>query len=97
MPVTLTQAFQVFDSVMPPQPDWFTIDLSVPGGTRVGVPVDCGVPVVLRTSDGRAKLVCLVCGLEIAEIAGQWMIVEWGKRGIRMPGAPRHPAPGVPS
>jgi hypothetical protein len=90
--MTLTEAFQLFDRVTPPEKDWFTIE-----GEHVGVPVDCGVSVVLNTSDGMAKLSCSVCGLQLAEIAGQWVVVEWGKRGIRLLGSEHHPAPGGPS
>lgn len=92
MLVTLTQAFQLFDEVLPPVVGWYTID-----GEHLGFPMDCGVSVVLNTSDGMAKLSCSVCGLQLAQIAGQWVVVEWGKRGIRLLGSEHHPGPGVPS
>jgi hypothetical protein len=78
--VTLSEAFRLFDWVEHAELEWFTIN-----GERVGVPRDCGVPVIFDSSDGTAKIRCGVCGLQVAEIAGRWVVMEWGKRGVRLP------------
>jgi hypothetical protein len=80
--MTLTEAFQIFDTVIPP--DEFSQNLTI-DGERLGVPYDCNVPVVLNTQDGVAKLSCVVCKLTISQTAEQWIVTEWGSRGIRLP------------
>jgi hypothetical protein len=77
--VTLSEAFRLFDRVAPPEKEWLLID-----GEEVGVPYCCDVPVVFDSADGIPKLRCTVCGLQLAEIT-QWLVVDWGKRGVRMP------------
>jgi hypothetical protein len=78
--MTLAEAFECFDSIIPPDPEWRTLD-----GLQLGVPVCCKVPVILKSIDGRSTLRCCVCGFTLAEIANQWIIQSWGSRGIRLP------------
>ena len=75
----LAQAVQVFDYVVPAQPSWRTVD-----GDNVGIPICCGQTVVEDSTNGLEKILCRRCGLTIAHIAGQWVVIEWGGRGIRM-------------
>jgi hypothetical protein len=77
--VTLSEAMQIADRVTPPDPDWPPVD-----GERVGIPFDCNVPMILNSTDGVARLRCCVCGLTLSLIARQWIVTEWGSRGIRL-------------
>jgi hypothetical protein len=53
-------------------------------GELAAAPVCCNVSVRLNSTDGVSKLSCCVCGLTLTEIAGQWIITDWGTRGIRL-------------
>jgi hypothetical protein len=73
-----TEAVQIFESPLPNE----ALD-----GERLGIPFDCNVPMILNSTDGVARLRCCVCGLTLSLIAKQWIITEWGSRGIRLPNA----------
>jgi hypothetical protein len=73
--MTLTEAVQVFDRVEPPEPGQMTLD-----GEAVGVPYCCGLPVVMRSADGVARIGCLKCGRTIQRTGREWAISHWGTR-----------------
>ena len=48
---------------------------------------DCGLPLIVDSSSGVARIYCSKCGLEFRHIGSDWKIETWGERGIRMKGA----------
>ena len=71
---TLVEAFEVFDVVRAAyDPAW-----------AAGIPYCCGLPVTMDSHDGRTRIYCLRCGRTIQKLAGQWVVAEWGSRGIKM-------------
>jgi hypothetical protein len=34
--------------------------------------------------DGTPKIYCMVCGRTVSEVARQWVVTEWGKKGIKL-------------
>lgn len=46
----------------------------------------CVVPPVMDSSDGKPRIKCIVCGRTIAKVGQQWVVSDWGEKGIRMRG-----------
>jgi hypothetical protein len=78
--LTLQEAVQVFDRTIPVDSAWI-----VEGGERVGVPYCCNIPVAQNSQDGVARLYCDRCRREIRQVSQQWIVHNWGDRGIKLP------------
>jgi hypothetical protein len=75
--MTLAKAFTVFDSIAMDAPD---------RPDAIGTVRCCGLPVVMTSdSEGRPRIYCLKCRRTIGELARQWLILNWGTRGIKLP------------
>lgn len=48
----------------------------------------CGASLVLNSQDGVSRIYCPRCKREVREVAGQWVVHEWGERGIQLPRPP---------
>lgn len=73
----LEEAVQLFDRQLPLDTAWLVI-----GGVRIGVPYCCHSPVVEKSKEGFARLYCLECGREIRQLGRQWVVTDWGRKGI---------------
>lgn len=73
----LEEAIQFFDRVLPLDAAWLVID-----GERIGVPYCCDSPVVENSQGDR--IACLDCGREIRLVARQWVVSNWGRKGINL-------------
>lgn len=75
--MTLAEAVLVFDRIEHP-----------PGQEAIGIPYCCGQPVIQNIQDSQDELnriYCPRCGRTVRQIGRQWMIVEWGANGIKLP------------
>lgn len=70
--MTLEEAIQLFDLV----------DDLVDTTDAVGIPTCCNLPVVQNSQDGISRIACLECGREIREVGRQWVVSDWGRKGI---------------
>lgn len=73
----LEEAVQLFDRQLPLDSAWLVLH-----GTRIGVPYCCDCPVVENSREGFTRLYCQVCGREIREVGRQWVVSDWGRKGI---------------
>jgi hypothetical protein len=78
--MTLKEAVQFFDHVLPIDSAWLVIH-----GERVGVPYCCDIPVTENSQNGVARIFCGLCKREIRQVGQQWIVSNWGHRGIKMP------------
>lgn len=50
---------------------------------NIGIPVCCNLPVVKDSHDGQEKFYCLECHRTIALIGRQWVVSNWGSKGLK--------------
>jgi hypothetical protein len=72
--VQLGRILRVFDSVAYDQPEY---------PDQPGTVLCCGLPVVMR---GGSRVECGRCKRTVGRVADQWMVTEWGARGIKIHG-----------
>lgn len=44
----------------------------------------CIVPPVMDSTDGTPRIKCIVCGRTVGKVGLQWVVLEWGSKGIEM-------------
>lgn len=72
--MTLEEAVQFFDLV----------DDLVDTTDAIGIPTCCDLPVVQNSTDGFNRISCLECGREIRQVGRQWVVSDWGRKGINL-------------
>jgi len=91
--LTLNEAVKIFDRLEPlnprihadckPEEKWLAVD-----GQRIGIPYCCEEPVVtvvMNDQAGFSMISCRQCGRTISYLAQQWVITNWGSKGIKLP------------
>ena len=59
------------------------------GTSATPVPYCCNLPVVMNSQTGITRIYCSTCGRGVKQVGGQWMIENWGSKGIKIfPTAP---------
>lgn len=61
-------------------------DIHAPTDDAIAIPTCCNLPVVQNSQDGISRIACLECGREIREVGRQWVVSDWGRKGINLLG-----------
>jgi hypothetical protein len=80
--VKLEEAIQFFDIPAPTDDAQHIRETT----KMVAIPICCGIPVVQNSQDGISRIACLECGREIQEVGRQWVVSDWGRKGIKLLG-----------